>query len=64
MTSPPTSGSPPARPGPDPDAAVARAMAGLDGLDERPLHEHVDVFERVHAALSDALTAEPPPAIG
>jgi hypothetical protein len=45
-------------PGPaDPGAAVATAMAGLDGLAERPLGEHVEAFERVHAALSDALAA-------
>jgi len=35
--------------------AVDRAMAGLDGLGERPLAEHVAAFERVHAALGDAL---------
>lgn len=34
---------------------VARAMAGLDGLDDRPLAEHVAAFERVHAALGEAL---------
>lgn len=34
---------------------VDAAMAGLDGLDERPLAEHVAAFERVHAALGDAL---------
>ena len=37
--------------------AVARAMAGLDGMAERPLAEHVDAFERVHAALGEALAA-------
>ncbi|MBW0123344.1 hypothetical protein [Pseudonocardia oceani] len=41
--------------GPDPRTAVAAAMAGLDGLAERPLAEHVDAYERVHAALGDAL---------
>ncbi len=34
---------------------VDTAMAGLDGLDGRPLAEHVPAFERVHAALGDAL---------
>ncbi|GAA3232135.1 hypothetical protein GCM10017691_26510 [Pseudonocardia petroleophila] len=43
--------------GPDPRAAVAAAMAGLDGLAERPLAEHVEAYERVHAALGDALAA-------
>ena len=41
----------------DPRAAVDSALAGLDGLAERPLAEHVEAFERVHAALSDALAA-------
>ncbi|WP_225924493.1 hypothetical protein [Pseudonocardia abyssalis] len=43
--------------GADPRAAVAAAMAGLDGLAQRPLAEHVDAYERVHAALGDALAA-------
>lgn len=51
----PTPGPPP-RPV-DPVAAVERAVAALDGLDERPLGEHVEVFERLHTALSDALAA-------
>ncbi len=42
---------------PDPGAVVARAMAGLDGLGERPLADHVEVFERVHAARGEALAA-------
>jgi hypothetical protein len=51
----PTPGPPP---GPvDPVAAVERAVAALDGLDERPLAEHVQVFEQLHTALSDALAA-------
>ena len=41
----------------DPRAAVAAAMAGLDGLADRPLAEHVEAYERVHAALGDALAA-------
>jgi hypothetical protein len=57
------------KPGPPPSApavaqapvdarrAVERAMAALDGLADRPLAEHVEVFERVHAALGDALAA-------
>jgi hypothetical protein len=46
-------------PGPqtDPLRTVERAMAGLDGLTDRPLGEHVEVFERIHAALGDALAA-------
>ncbi len=47
---------PPPRPA-DPLATVEQAVAALDGLAERPLGEHVDAFERVHAALSDALAA-------
>jgi hypothetical protein len=41
----------------DPAESVARAMTGLDGLADRPPAEHVDVFERVHAALGEALAA-------
>lgn len=37
-------------------ATVERAMAGLEGLADRPLAEHVEAFERVHAALGEALT--------
>lgn len=47
---------PPAPP-PDHAQAVARALAGLDDLAERPLAEHVEAFERVHAALGAALAA-------
>jgi hypothetical protein len=48
----------PADPRPaDPRLAVDSAMAGLDGLVDRPLGEHVEAFERVHTALSDALAA-------
>jgi hypothetical protein len=50
------------KPGPppgsaDPQGIVSRAMAGLDGLGDRPLAEHVEAFERVHAALGEALAA-------
>jgi len=46
---------PPAeRPGRDP---LEEALAGLRGLDQRPTAEHVRAFERVHAAMSDALAA-------
>jgi hypothetical protein len=59
---------PPPRPGPrtpwgatpdevDPVRAVDRAIAELDGLADRPLAEHVAVFERIHAVLGDALAA-------
>ena len=41
----------------DPGDVVARAMAGLDGLEDRPLAEHVEAFERVHTALGEALAA-------
>jgi hypothetical protein len=45
-------------PGPtDPAEIVGRAMAGLDGLADRPLGEHVAAFEQVHAALGEALAA-------
>jgi hypothetical protein len=32
-------------------------MGALDGLDDRPLAEHVEVFERVHAALGEVLAS-------
>jgi hypothetical protein len=41
----------------DPQERVHRALAPLDGLGERPLAEHVEVFEELHTALSDALAA-------
>jgi hypothetical protein len=47
---------PPPRPA-DPLAPVEQAVAALDGLADRPLGEHVEAYERVHAALSDALAA-------
>ncbi len=50
---------PPPRPA-DPHRAVATAMAGLDALDDRPLAEHVAVFERIHAALGEALAGSSP----
>lgn len=40
-----------------PTERVAAALAGLDGLDARPTGEHVAAFERVHVALTDALSA-------
>ncbi|WP_214407510.1 hypothetical protein [Pseudonocardia lacus] len=55
----PKPGPPPvaqARPA-DPRLAVERAMTALDGLADRPLAEHVAVFERVHAALGEALAS-------
>jgi hypothetical protein len=42
---------------PDPTSAVADALAGLDGLESRPTAQHVAAFERVHGALTDALSA-------
>jgi hypothetical protein len=37
--------------------AVEQALAALDGLADRPLVEHVAVFEHLHATLQDALAA-------
>ena len=45
---------PPPRPA-DPREGVHHALAPLDTLDGRPLAEHVEVFEHLHTALSDAL---------
>ena len=48
----------PAPPGPpDPRQRVRAAVARLDLLADRPPAEHVAVFEELHAALGDALTA-------
>jgi hypothetical protein len=41
----------------EPAERVAAALAGLDRLDSRPTGEHVAAFERVHVALTDALSA-------
>lgn len=35
--------------------AVDAVLASLEGLDSRPVHEHVDVFERAHESLRRAL---------
>jgi len=40
---------------PSSEEAVDAALAALDGLADRPLTEHVGVFEQVHAALGRAL---------
>ncbi|HUR15337.1 MAG TPA: hypothetical protein VM097_12705 [Mycobacteriales bacterium] len=40
-----------------PEEAVASALALLDGLEERPIAEHVEVFDAVHRSLQDALAA-------
>jgi hypothetical protein len=40
---------------PAPEETVEAALAALDGLADRPLAEHVAVFEQVHAALGHAL---------
>ena len=37
------------------DHAVDAALTALEGLDERPVREHVKVFEAVHGALADRL---------
>jgi hypothetical protein len=54
---PPPSAPAVAQPPADARRDVERAMAALDGLADRPLAEHVEVFERVHAALGEALAA-------
>jgi hypothetical protein len=40
-----------------PEPAVETALAHLDQLDERPVSDHVEVFDGVHRALQDALAA-------
>ena len=50
----PVPGPPPASP---PAPAVADALRALDGLAERPVHEHVELFDGLHRTLQDALAA-------
>jgi hypothetical protein len=45
----------PRTPRPAPEETVEAALAALEGLADRPLAEHVAVFEQVHAALGNAL---------
>ena len=52
---PRTLGAPAPDEGADGEHELDRVVAELDGLDERPLAEHVVVFEQVLAALSTAL---------
>jgi hypothetical protein len=40
-------------------ADVADAVGALAGLQDRPVAEHVAVYERLHTALGDALSAGP-----
>ena len=37
------------------DASVDSALKVLETLDDRPLPEHVTVFETIHAALAERL---------
>lgn len=41
----------------NPVEAVDEAVAGLDGLDDLPLNEHVERFDSVHTALTVALAS-------
>jgi hypothetical protein len=34
---------------------VAEALRALEGLHERPVHEHVELFDGLHRTLQDAL---------
>lgn len=40
-------------------AEVSDAVEALDGLDDRPVAEHVAVYERLHTVLGEALSAGP-----
>ena len=46
-------------PGPSagPVPQVAEALRALEGLADRSVHEHVDLFDGLHRALQDALAA-------
>ncbi len=39
----------------DPLPQVEEAVRALDGLAERPVHEHVELFDGLHRTLQDAL---------
>jgi|SRR5512133_1649571 hypothetical protein len=43
--------------------AVDEVLAEVDGLDDRPLDEHLATFERAHETLRSALDADPGPAL-
>ncbi len=43
-------------------AAVDQVLVTVEGLSDRPLAEHVEVFERAHEQLRQALDADPEPA--
>jgi hypothetical protein len=43
------------------DAAVDRAVARLDELDDRDLTEHAEVYEDIHESLRTALDYADPP---
>lgn len=43
------------RPGSAPLPQVAEALRALDGVAERPVHEHVELFDGLHRTLQDAL---------
>lgn len=55
MDTHPETGHPPAAV--DPLSRLDEAVAGLPALEHRPTGDHVAAFERVHAALTDALSA-------
>lgn len=38
-----------------PESPVDEALALLEQLEERPVNEHVEVFDAVHRSLQDAL---------
>ena len=44
-------------PGPAPVPRVAEALQALEGLHERPVHEHVELFDGLHRTLQDALAS-------
>lgn len=43
-------------PSQDAEHRIEAAMAGLDGIEDRPIGEHVAAFDAVHVALTDALS--------
>lgn len=46
---------------PDTDHGVDAALLRLDGLAERPVDEHVEIFDDVHQLLLDRLSSPSQP---
>lgn len=60
MPAPPLPGPPTPRPpgeSADPLASIDAALAGLDDIEDRPVAEHVALYDAAHVALTAALSS-------